>query len=164
MSPARHEIAHPSAAGKHARGAARNRQAGRAASGFVLLETLVALALAALLLTILSRSLLGSWSGTAHAREDLQAMMLARSVLDGAWPRTALAPGVRTGDSGGYVWRAETALASTRASEVAPGLAKDRQVDSAPAVGRQWPLYRIIVTVTAPSGRRVLLEAFRLGA
>lgn len=134
-------------------------------TGFVLFEALVALAVAALLLTMLSRSFLSIWQGTAHAREDLQAMMIARTVLEGALPRESLSPGVKTGFAGGYEWRTETLPASTRPAAVAASaVPDDQQVDLTPASGGKWQLYRIIVTVGSPSGRRVLLEAFRLGA
>ena len=81
MSPARFETAAP---------ARPSRTDG--AGGFILLESLIALTIAGLLLVTLSRSFLSIWQGTAHAREDLQAIMIARSVLEGALPRSGLAP------------------------------------------------------------------------
>ena len=134
------------------------------AAGFVLLETLVAVALAALLLTVLSRSLLTTWSGTARAREDLQALMIAHTVLEGMLPGRELSAGIRTGTSGGYAWRAETLPSSTRAAVADSNVPADRQIDVAPAAGRRWQLYHILVTVAGPSGRKVVLDAFRLGA
>ena len=139
------------------------RQSRRA--GFVLLETLVALAVAALLLTMLSRSFLSTWHGTMHAREDLEAMMIARTVLEDAMPRDKLAAGVRTGTAAGYVWQADTLPASTRAAAVAPpSLPSGLQVEPTPTSDQRWTLYKIVVTVRSPTGRRVVLDAFRLGS
>ena len=131
----------------------------------MLIESLVALAVAALLLTMLSRAFLSIWHGTAHAREDLQAMMIARTVMENASPRGTLEAGVKTGTTGGYAWRAETLPSSTRTTTLAvSGLPADQQLDVAPEAGQKWKLYRVLVTVGSPSGRRVVLEAFRLGA
>jgi type II secretory pathway pseudopilin PulG len=142
-----------------------NRTGTGGRTGFVLFESLVALAVAALLLTMLSRSFLATWQGTAHAREDLQAMMIARTVLEDALPRGALSPGVKTGMTGGYDWRAETLPAPAQAeAEPASGEPTGQQLDVAPAAGGKWQLYRVLVTVGSPSGRRVRLEAFMLGA
>jgi type II secretory pathway pseudopilin PulG len=134
-------------------------------TGFVLLETLVALALAALLLTMLSRSFLSTWHGTLHAREDLQAMLIAHTVLEDALPRGKLATGIVTGTTAGYVWQAETLPASTRAAAVAPqSLPSGLQVEPTPTSNQRWTLYKIVVTVRSPTGRRVVLDAFRLGS
>lgn len=92
-------------------------------------------------------------------------MLIAHTVLEDALPRDKLATGIVTGTTAGYVWQADTLPASTRAAAVAPqSLPSGLQVEPTPTSNQRWTLYKIVVTVRSPTGRRVVLDAFRLGS
>src|ERR1700752_3317787 len=74
------------------------------AAGFALIEVLVAAAVAAVILTVLIRSFVATWSGIGMVRSEVEAMLIARSGLTAVGARHALAPGTQNGTSGRYSW------------------------------------------------------------
>ena len=73
--------------------------------GFTLIETLVALALFAVVFAALSASLAGGIRGVRLARMDLAATMLARAKLAAAGVETPLADAQQeTGETDGFMW------------------------------------------------------------
>jgi hypothetical protein len=114
----------------------------RPKAGFLLVEALVALAITGLLMVVLLRSYSTLWGEAARAREDAEAMLLARSVLEAKTPRLGLVVGGQEGRSGPYAWTISIARL---------GLVPN------------WTLFRVRVVVTTPKGRRTVLETDRLG-
>ncbi len=70
----------------------------------MLLEALVATAVAATLLIVLMRGFSSLWHGIGGVREEAEAMMVARAVLDATAPRLNLAAGAQDGVTGRYAW------------------------------------------------------------
>ena len=78
-------------------------QSPRSARGFVLLEVLVAVGVAAIIMTALLRSFTSTWAGINAVREDAESMLLARALLaDGS--STKIAAGSQNGTVGRYAW------------------------------------------------------------
>lgn len=143
-------------------GASETRD-GRA--GFMLLEVLVAAVVAALLITLLTRLAGDNWHRVEEIRGTSGAMAVARSVLEEASDRKKLEAGERRGMAGAYAW----VVAIERLGDVAAAKnVSDADEEGGPPSGEQeppaWTLYRLAVAVTAPDGRRTLLEAHRLGS
>ena len=181
----------------------------RRSGGFVLLEVLVAVAVAAILMAALMRSFTTTWLGINAVREEAESMLVARTMLAAAAPRINTAEGEQTGTAGRYAWRiavtkplAEAALfASPNAAapggnaagvnsaagpntarpsaagrntagrnaaggNAAGGNAEGANPESPPGEGEAqefaWTLFRVVITVRAPSGRSTSLETFRL--
>ena len=143
-------------------GASETRD-GRA--GFMLLEVLVAAVVAALLITLLTRLAGDNWHRVEEIRGTSGAMAVARSVLEEASDRKKLEAGERRGMAGAYAW----VVVIDRLGDVAAAkTVSDADQEGGPPSGEQeppaWTLYRLAVAVTAPDGRRTLLEAHRLGS
>jgi prepilin-type N-terminal cleavage/methylation domain-containing protein len=119
--------------------------------GFVLIEVLVAVAVAGVILVALLRAFVGTWFGIAGVREDAEAMLIARNLIETAAPRSLAAELSQQGSLGRYSW----ALEVRRVPVAGAGSGEDG--------GFHWALYRIGVVVTAPGGRRTSLETSRLG-
>lgn len=122
--------------------------------GFLLLEVLVAFAIAALALVVLLDGTSGGLRATALANRYGQAVARARSHLAAVGGRAApLVPGLQEGDDGsGFRWRIEVTPV-TAASAVQSG--RERLV-----------LYRVVVTESwkgARGERTVRLTSARLG-
>jgi type II secretory pathway pseudopilin PulG len=142
------------------------------ARGFILIEVLVAAAVAAVLLAAVMRIFASTWSGVNSVREDADAMLVARNVLEAVAPRNNLAPGTQQGTSGRYAWTVvitgppAPAGGATGAGFGQPALqqAAASNNENAPdaSTGPPWSLFRIIVAVTAPSGRRTIIDTYRL--
>jgi hypothetical protein len=151
--------------------------------GFVLVEVLVTAAVAAVLLAALMRAFSSVWGGIGAVREEAEAMLVARAVIDASTPRVNMAPLAQEGMSGRYAWSVSvinTGIQSATTEQTqrqpaslvsAPGQPTTRQTDSEePREGGQqeesrevpWTLFRIAVAVRAPSGRRTTVETFRL--
>lgn len=117
------------------------------ASGFTLLETLTALVILTLVLT----SLLGTFSNSLRiGRTSDQyaiALNLAQSLLAEQVGRRALKSGTTKGKFNQLDWAVNVL-----------------QEDADHPPERQWRLYKIIVTIFLPSGRRVRLETLKLSA
>lgn len=133
-------------------------------AGFMLLEVLVAAVVAALLITLLTRLAGDNWHRVEEIRGTSGAMAVARSVLEEASDRKKLEAGLRRGMAGAYAW----VVVIDRLGDVAAAKAiSDADQEGGPPSGEQeppaWTLYRLAVAVTAPDGRRTLLEAHRLG-
>jgi hypothetical protein len=147
--------------------------------GFVLVEVLVTAAVAAVLLAALMRAFSSVWGGIGAVREETEAMLVARAVIEASTPRFNLAPLAQQGVSGRYAWSisiANTGIQSAAAAQPGqnqptPPNATGRPPDNRqPGSGDQdeeqnreppWMLFRIAVAVRAPSGRRTTLETFR---
>ncbi len=126
-------------------------------AGFALIEVLVAAAVAAVILTLLLRSFVTTWSGINIVREEVDSMLVARAVLTALAPRNNLSPGMQNGVTGRYSWTVSVSKSptapATNAAAVEPANSNDN-----------WTLYRIAIAVDAPSGRRMILETLRLGS
>jgi prepilin-type N-terminal cleavage/methylation domain-containing protein len=123
----------------------------KANRGFVLIEVLVAVAVAAVLLVALSRAFVSTWSGISVVREEAEAMLIARTLITAVTPRDNASELNQQGSIGRYNWALEVRKATT-----ATPAAADSETPFA------WTLYRAGVVVTAPSGRRTSLETTRL--
>jgi prepilin-type N-terminal cleavage/methylation domain-containing protein len=128
-------------------------------SGFALVEVLVAAAVAAVLMTALIRAFANNWSGVNSVREETEAMLVARSVLEAVAPRSTLAPGAQQGATGRYNWSVEIAK-----EPIPPLAAAPRNPLLGEPAAQTVPrnLYRVAIVVAAPSGRRTTLETLRL--
>ena len=120
--------------------------------GFVLIEVLVAVAVAAVLLVALLRAFVSTWFGISTVREDAEAMLVARALISSVTPRDNATELSQTGTVGRYNWALEV--------KKTPIAGSDAGADSENPF--RWTLYRAGVIVTAPGGRRTSLETSRL--
>jgi type II secretion system protein I len=123
----------------------------KANRGFVLIEVLVAVAVAAVLLVALLRAFVSTWFGISTVREEAEAMLIARTLITAVTPRENTGEVSQQGSIGRYNWSLEVKKTATT-----PAAAADSETPFA------WTLYRAGVVVTAPSGRRTSLETSRL--
>ena len=121
--------------------------------GFVLIEVLVAVAVAGLILIALLKSFVGTWYGIGVVREEAEAMMIARSLISAAAPRANASEVNQQGNVGRYSW--------TLVVKKAP-IAQTQATDKENENPFTWSLYRIGVIVIAPNGRRTTVETSRL--
>jgi hypothetical protein len=70
----------------------------------MLVEVLVTAAVAAVLLAVLTRAFSSVWSGIGAVREETEAMLVARAVIEASTPRTNLVPLAQDGMIGRYAW------------------------------------------------------------
>jgi hypothetical protein len=70
----------------------------------MLIEVLATAAVAAVLLAALMRAFSSVWGGIGTVREDTEAMMVARAVIEASTPRTNLVPLTQEGTIGRYSW------------------------------------------------------------
>ena len=135
----------------------------RRRAGFMLLEVLVALLVAALFLGVLARVLASAWQGNRQPMEQVSALSIARSVASES------ASDSEAFTSEGRIGR--FAYATT----VAPLAIEPRESLLAPAPGGleamekrragnsgNTELQRMTIEVRAPSGRRLTFETIRL--
>jgi prepilin-type N-terminal cleavage/methylation domain-containing protein len=120
--------------------------------GFVLIEVLVAVAVAGVILVALSRAFISTWFGISTVREEAEAMLIARTLISAVTPRENASEIVQQGSIGRYNW----ALEVKRAPMAAPAAAAANETPF------PWTLYRVGVVVTAPNGRRTSVETSRL--
>jgi type II secretory pathway pseudopilin PulG len=150
-------------------------------AGFTLLEVLVAGTVAVILLVALLRAFGGIWSLNTRVREEAEAMVLARAVLEAAGTRGGLSVRSQQGRAGNYEWGVNIEEAPVSAPPPLPEVVAarlrlqgtadnddddkddDKDDEEKPADAGQWQLYRIRVAVVAPSGRRTFLESVKLG-
>jgi prepilin-type N-terminal cleavage/methylation domain-containing protein len=125
----------------------------RRAGGFVLIEVLVAVAVASIIMAVLIRGFATTWRGITAVREEAEAMLLARAMINHEPLSRKLTPGVKVGSIGAYTWTVTTA----KAPVVAPVKAQDDEQPVSP-----WALYRVVIVMSAPSGRSTTLETFQL--
>jgi hypothetical protein len=116
----------------------------------MLIEVLVAVAVAGVVLVALSRAFLSTWFGISTVREEAEAMLIARTLISTVTPRENASEIVQQGSIGRYNW----ALEVKRAPVAAPAAATENPFP--------WTLYRVGVVVTAPNGRRTSVETSRL--
>jgi type II secretory pathway pseudopilin PulG len=150
-----------------------------AARGFVLLEALVAVAIAALLMELLLQSFSRTWSNVRLVREDAEAMLAGRRLMTEHGAREGLSAGEHSGTMGGYGWTLQIAQLPTPAAQASgetkqpgpeqPAGATARPSDETRQTGqerapRAWKLYDLKLELVTPTGRRLALETFRLGA
>jgi Tfp pilus assembly protein FimT len=136
-----------------------NRAAGEntAAAGFVLVEVLVALGVAAILLVALMRAFATIWAGIGVVREEAEAMLIARSLLYAATPRSNMVEGVQNGSTGRYGWTVSISKAP-QAAPAAPAAATETEADAV----QPWTAFIVAINVKAPNGRSTSLETIRL--
>ena len=132
-----------------------NRKSNR---GFVLLEVLVAVAVAGIILTALLRSFVTTWQGINIVREEAESMLIARSLVSAVTPRDNTAEVSQRGSIGRYAW----ALEVKRTPTVPPPASLTATDPESEVTPNPWTLYRVAVVVTAPNGRRTTLETNRL--
>lgn len=125
--------------------------------GFVLIEVLVAVAVAGVILVALSRAFISTWFGISTVREEAETMLIARSLISAVTPREKASEIVQQGSIGRYKW----ALEVKRAPMVVPEAAMAAP-EAANETAFPWTLYRVGVVVTAPNGRRTSVETSRL--
>ncbi len=123
--------------------------------GFVLIEVLVAVAVAAVLLVALLRSFVTTWYGIGAVRQDAEAVLIGRSLINAVTPRAKTAEVTQQGTTGRYSWAVEVKRADVPPPPVS--------ADADPEEKFTWTLYRVGVVVTGPNGRRTSLETTRLG-
>jgi len=128
----------------------------KANSGFVLLEVLVAVAVAGVILIALLRSFVTTWWGINTVREEAEAMLIARSLISSVAPRYNTNEVAQQGVIGRYRWTVEVKRTVTPPPQ---GLTTS---DPETANANPWTLYRVAVVVTAPTGRRTTIATNRL--
>jgi type II secretory pathway component PulJ len=152
-----------------------------ASAGFMLLEALVATAVAAVLLAVLMQAFSSVWRSIGAVREETEAMLVARAVIEASTPRHNLAPMSQEGVTGRYTWTVGVVSTELQTTTPAPAETQPQPQTSATQVGARqpddpraqpgqkeqeqseaWTLFRIGVAVRAPSGRRTTLETYRL--
>jgi prepilin-type N-terminal cleavage/methylation domain-containing protein len=135
-----------------------NNSSNNSSKGFVLLEVLVAVAVAGVILVALLRSFVGTWWGINTVREEAEAMLIARSIVNTVAPRNNTTEVAQQGTIGRYRWAVEVKRTITPPPQsLAPA-----DPEAAPATANPWTLYRVAVVVTAPNGRRTTLATNRL--
>ena len=117
----------------------------------MLIEVLVAVAVAGVILVALLRAFVSTWFGISTVREEAEAMLIARTLISAVTPREKASEIVQQGSIGRYNW----ALEVKRAPMAAPPAGADDNPFP-------WTLYRVGVVVTAPNGRRTSVETSRL--
>jgi len=117
--------------------------------GFVLIEVLVAVAVAGILLVIIVRSFVNTWYGIGVVREEAEAALVARSLINAVAPRENMSEVSQQGSIGRYKWAMEI-----KKVPIAPNADSENPFP--------WSLYRIGVVVTEPNGRRMRIETSRL--
>ncbi len=153
----------------------------RATRGFVLLEVLVAVGVAAIVMAALLRSFTSTWAGINTVREEAESMLLARALLSDGASTAKIVAGTQNGTIGRYAW-ALTAVPVPIAAppppqqQQQPQQAQQQQPQSSsrppqPQEGdgqdqpqpKPFGLYRVDLVITTPSGRSRSLETFRIG-
>jgi Tfp pilus assembly protein PilE len=89
-------------------------------AGFILVEVLVTAAVAAVLLAALLRAFSTVWSGIGAVREETDAMLVARAVIEASTPRHNLVPLTQQGTSGRYAWTISIASTGIQMAQSAP--------------------------------------------
>lgn len=88
--------------------------------GFVLIEVLVTAAVAAVLLAALMRAFSTVWGNIGGVREETEAMLVARAVIEASTPRHNLVPLTQQGTSGRYAWTISIASTGIQMSDTPP--------------------------------------------
>ncbi len=132
----------------------------------MLIEVLVAVAVAGVILVALSRAFISTWFGISTVREEAEAMLIVRTLISAVTPRENASEIVQQGSIGRYNWALEVKRAPMTAPITTPTTAPMAALMAAPAAANEnpfpWTLYRVGVVVTAPNGRRTSVETSRL--
>jgi type II secretory pathway component PulJ len=133
-------------------------------AGFMLLEVMVALVIAALFLGVLAQAFAGAWRNAQRPAEQMTAMSVARAIAgDVAYDKDRP---VRDEQIEGFTYMTTISplaivLRESRLAPMPPGGAEaapiTRDENSVAPV-----LQRVTIAVRAPSGRRLTLETIRL--
>lgn len=129
----------------------------QATRGFVLIEVLVAVGVAAIIMAALLRSFTATWAGINAVREEAESMLLARTLIADAMDSGKILTGTRNGTLGRYGWSL-----TTIPTPVAPPV-NQAKAGADTAQPSPWTLYRVDLVITTPSGKSKSLETFRLG-
>lgn len=132
--------------------------------GFTLIEALVALALVLAFAAALAPLLFQAHRIMLSADGQVAAQVLLRSLLDTPPDRASLASATRGGETGGLRWRI-VAEPMDRAAWL-PSLppASPLEAASGPRQDRAaWKAFRVVASVSLPSGQVITAETVRLG-
>jgi type II secretory pathway pseudopilin PulG len=155
----------------------RKATASRATAGFVLIEVLVAVGVAAALMAVLIRSFSQTWSGVNIVREEAEGTLLARSMMAAALQRDKLVPGSQEGTAGRYVWKMTTAVLPVPTAASQPKQQQQQQQQpqqqGASQPGQQPQqnadnpvpkvLYHLALVLVGPGGRSNRLDSYEIG-
>ena len=130
--------------------------------GFVLIEVLIAVAVAGVVLVPLSRAFVSTWFGISTVREEAETMLIARTLISAVTPREKASEITQQGSIGRYNWALEVRKAPITAAIPAPTAKPTAAPTAANENPFPWTLYRVGVVVTAPNGRRTSVETSRL--
>jgi hypothetical protein len=128
-------------------------------AGFLLLEALVALAIAALVLAVLAQIISSARHASRRPMEQMSSLSVARIVAN-ALSSSSLSL-AREGQFGRFSYVARTAPVeiSTRASRLAPAPSGIENSDKRSGAGPPGRVPQLLtVVVAAPSGRRLVFE------
>ncbi len=130
--------------------ASPNRTAGSAGaeSGFTLIETLVAIAVAAILLTAIAALMGGNIRGAGKIAHHIQLTETLRAVETALPNRTELGAGSLAGELHGQNWTVDVTPFPDNSAN--------------PAAAAVWTPQDVVITVQAPSGEQLRLETIRL--
>jgi type II secretory pathway pseudopilin PulG len=139
----------------------------------MLIESMVAGAVAVILLVALLRAFSSIWDLNARVREDAESMLVARAVLEAATTRQGLSAKSQEGVVGSYGWGVNISDAPVVLAPEPPKLPslvkkavdEDENPDDGDSADKQpkFQLYKVQVVVRAPSGRRTFLDTVKLG-
>jgi len=127
---------------------ARGFRPARRQAGFTLLEMLVAVAVLAVLVTLVPRSLVAARGTLDHSQDWLRARLAAEAVLNDDLVERTLRPGVRTGVMDGRQWTAT--------------IERDRTVTTDPSMDDRV-LLAIRLEVEVSGTRTLAVETMRSG-
>lgn len=128
----------------------RRRSSGR--GGFTMVEVLVAFVVLATLTLAVQRGLAASLSLTTGAEERLGADLVARTLITAPLQMGTSALQAQQGSMNGYKWK-------IRFEALAFPVAARNVIDGKPPA---WRPARMVVTVSAASGRELKIETIRL--
>jgi hypothetical protein len=139
------------------------RPSAAASRGFVLIEVLVAVGVAAALMAVLIRSFSMTWSGISYVREEAEGTLLARSMMADATQRDKIAAGTQEGVAGRYAWKLTTVVVPVVLAPVRT--ASGQQQGQPPEAERQSNnvLYHLVLVLRGPSGRSNRLDRYEMG-
>jgi prepilin-type N-terminal cleavage/methylation domain-containing protein len=79
-------------------------------AGFVLIEVLVAVGIASVLMAVLMRAFVNTWSGINVVRDEAEGTLLARSMIEEILLRGQIQAGTQEGTLGRYAWTIATSM------------------------------------------------------
>ena len=150
----------------------------RSDAGFALIEVLVAVAVASILMAVLIRSFVSTWSGINIVRDEAEGTLLARSILDELLLRGIPGAGSQDGTMGRYAWNVTTTMQTlSTVAATQPPRTNDQASQGNPAnqsnqgtqsnQRNQAPtttnIFHVVVTMRGPSGRSSRLDAYKIG-